>query len=236
MHKKIFVLISLMVFLFLTPTTVQAGIAANNTDVYTSSGTFNVNYVTVDLADPQLEIKPVIANDQIGSVESLASMASRSGAYAAINGTFFNSYSDMQPQGTLQQDGVYQHLSGGATLGITSGNKVFIQRLALEIEGSINGSWQYPNNWYAWGINHIMEDPQAIEIFTPVFAGGVQAPNATVIVVENDRVTNITSGQVNIPANGYIIGCGSSAGDISGRFKVGDRVAYRVKAKDETVQ
>ena len=233
MSKKMLVLMSLLVFLFLTPTTVHARIIANNTDVYTSSGAFNVNYITVDLADPQLEIKPVIANDLVGSVESLASMASRSGALAAINGTFFNSYSDMQPQGTLQQAGVYQHLSGGATLGITAGNKAFIQRLALEVEGGINGSWQYPNNWYAWGINHIIDDPQAIEIFTPAFAGAVQAPSATVIVVENDRVTNITSGQVNVPANGYVIGCGPSAGDISGRFKVGDRVAYRVISKDE---
>jgi exopolysaccharide biosynthesis protein len=60
--------------------------------VATSAGKRTVNLVYINLNDKTLEVKPLLAKDKIGSTESLDSMAKRAGAYAAINGTFFNAY------------------------------------------------------------------------------------------------------------------------------------------------
>lgn len=58
----------------------------------TTSGERTVRFVTVNLNDTALEVRPVLAQDERGKTESLASMAKRSGALAAINGTFFMAY------------------------------------------------------------------------------------------------------------------------------------------------
>lgn len=60
----------------------------------TTSGERTVRFVTVNLNDTALEVRPVLAQNELGKTESLASMAKRSGALAAINGTFFMAYNE----------------------------------------------------------------------------------------------------------------------------------------------
>ncbi|RUL57107.1 phosphodiester glycosidase family protein [Lysinibacillus antri] len=55
---------------------------------------FSVNVVTVNLLAPNTSLHVEVAKDQLGSVESLASIAKRHGAIAAINGNYFDAYSD----------------------------------------------------------------------------------------------------------------------------------------------
>lgn len=224
--KKHFLQLVILLWL-LFPGAAAAAITEQSAQVEISTGVLSVHYLKVDL-NSQAEIAPVMAQGGVGAVESLSSMAGRTGAAAAINGTFFNSYSDMQPQGTLQTGGVYQHLADGAAACFYPDRRIAIQRLKYSIEGSINGSWEYPDNWYAWGINHCSSDPAAIEIFTPLWAGGQKSPGTTVIVVKDGEVAAITGGNTPVPANGFLIGIGPSSAHIAQRFKIGDRVNYRV--------
>ncbi len=55
---------------------------------------FNVNVVTVNLLAPNTTLHVEVAQDRPGNVESLASIAKRHGAVAAINGNYFDAYSD----------------------------------------------------------------------------------------------------------------------------------------------
>lgn len=55
---------------------------------------FTVQMITVDLMHPGIRLDVVLAGDQAGKVEDLSSMAKRSKAVVAINGTFFNAYTE----------------------------------------------------------------------------------------------------------------------------------------------
>ncbi|MFZ5596145.1 MAG: stalk domain-containing protein [Bacillota bacterium] len=226
---RIFAVIILLC-LSVAVTSASAGsVWQENTSVTISTGTRAVKTVRVSLADPGIEIRPVLAGDRVGLTEPLSGMAARSGAVAAINGTFFRAYTDNQPQGTIQSNGVFHHLSSGAAVGFTESNRMIMDRLKPEIKGGINGSREWPNNWYAWSINSPRDDSDAIIIYTPSYRGGrTVPPSARSVVVRSGRVTDIVSGSADIPSDGYVIGFGPSCGEIAGRFSVGDTVEYSV--------
>jgi exopolysaccharide biosynthesis protein len=71
---------------------VSKSVMAGSKKVSTSAGSRTVQFVTINLNDPRLEVRPVLARDELGRTESLAGMAKRTGALAAINGTFFMAY------------------------------------------------------------------------------------------------------------------------------------------------
>lgn len=74
------------------------------------SRTFNAQTVTVSLLHPKIELGVVLAGNQIGKVEELRSLAKRNNAMVAINGTFFNAYS----QGSYKAP--YGYIVGGGKL------------------------------------------------------------------------------------------------------------------------
>lgn len=69
-----------------------ASVVATGKTVSFSGGKREVKLVYVNLSDTKLDVLPVLAGNKLGSTESLESMAKRTGAYAAINGSFFNSF------------------------------------------------------------------------------------------------------------------------------------------------
>jgi exopolysaccharide biosynthesis protein len=58
------------------------------------SRSFSVQTVTVSLLHPSVRLDAVLAGNTVGKTEALGSIAKRSGAVAAINGTFFDAYTD----------------------------------------------------------------------------------------------------------------------------------------------
>jgi Exopolysaccharide biosynthesis protein related to N-acetylglucosamine-1-phosphodiester alpha-N-acetylglucosaminidase len=104
---------------------------------------------TVVEIPPGAPVRPavILARDQLGKTESLASMAERTGAIAAINGTYFNAYADKPgephgtPYGVIIKDGrVLQEGYRRAVVGVTADNRVKIAvcyGLVTESGGSI---------------------------------------------------------------------------------------------------
>ncbi|MHB8170609.1 MAG: phosphodiester glycosidase family protein [Thermincolia bacterium] len=226
--KRFTILLTILTLSLLITTAAwaQTPVTTKNLSVKISTGTKQVKAIYVNLKD--WEIRPVLAKNTVGATESLADMAKRSGAVAAINGTFFNSYSDMQPHGTIQIESKFAHSgTNGTTMGITNDNKLIFENLNIGIEGSINDSYEWPNNWYAWGINHVYTDPAAIIIFTPAKGKTIGNNNATSVVVKDGVVAEIRKGVVNIPANGFVITANSQAKGVADKFRIGDRVSYR---------
>jgi exopolysaccharide biosynthesis protein len=79
---------------------------------------FSTQMVTISLMDPKVRLKVALAGDAVGKVEELSSLAKRHKAVAAINGTFFNAYTDnayKAPYGYI--------VSGGALKMKASGDK-----------------------------------------------------------------------------------------------------------------
>lgn len=230
MMKRLISFVFLMCLSFTTVVAAQAqtAVTQKSLSVKISTGAKQVKTVYVDLKD--WEIRPVMAKNTVGATESLADMAKRTGAEAAINGTFFNSYSDMQPHGTIQIENNFTHTgTNGTTVGVTYDNKILFESLFIGIEGSINDSFDWPNNWYAWGLNHNYTDANAIVIFTPAKGKTAGSTTATSIVVKAGTVTEIRKGVVNIPADGFVItaNSGTAAMQVAGKFQAGDRVGYR---------
>jgi hypothetical protein len=203
-------------------------------DVATSYGALHANLIFVNMNNPRVEIKPVLAEDRVGKSEELASIASRSGAVAAINGTYFNAYdqNDLLPHGTLAANYSYFHLGSDATLGVNEENQVFIGKYTPGITGGTGGSWVWPNWWYAWGLNHVYSD-DAIVVFTPVYKDGMTPGGRTCVVVRNGVVTGIETGPVRIPQDGYVIWYGQNNSERSDQFSIGKKVDYKITYKED---
>lgn len=81
-----------------------------------SKKSFTVQIVTVDLMHPDVRLNVVLAGDEIGKVEDLSSMAKRSKAAVAINGTFFDAYTESAhkaPYGYIVTGGELKMKAGG---------------------------------------------------------------------------------------------------------------------------
>lgn len=193
-----------------------------------------VSTVTVDLSDRRVELRPVLANGKTGQTADLEAMAKSVGAVAAVNGTFFNAYSDMTSWGTILIDGTPHRIgnSGGA-VGIAADGRVKAARLRVQIEGKINGGEEWFESWYAWDVNRNIEDPQAIVVFKPSFGQAMRAPVASTVTVRQNKVVSIQSGPVSIPPDGYVIGFGPGSQHIASRFNVGDAVRAQYAFADE---
>ncbi|CAM4443281.1 phosphodiester glycosidase family protein [Paenibacillus typhae] len=82
------------------------------------SRSFSVQTVTIPLMHPSVRLDAVLAGNTVGKTEALGSIAKRSGAVAAINGTFFDAYTDgayKAPYGYI--------ISGGKMLKNSPGDK-----------------------------------------------------------------------------------------------------------------
>ncbi|WP_246317410.1 phosphodiester glycosidase family protein [Paenibacillus agri] len=68
------------------------GVVAAAKSVKVGSRSFQIQTVTVSLLHPKVRLDMVLAGNTVGKVEDLNSIAKRSGAIAAVNGTFFDAY------------------------------------------------------------------------------------------------------------------------------------------------
>lgn len=88
-----------------------------------------VNLLTVDLNDPTVKVTVELAAGFPGHDEPFVTMAKRSGAVAAVTGTFFSTTS-LYPIGDIAIDGRLRYFGGmGSVLALTSDNEVMVRRV-----------------------------------------------------------------------------------------------------------
>lgn len=198
-----------------------------------SGGSRTVNAVYVDLNDKTIRMESVYARNQIGQVDDLKNIAELAGieerqVIAAINGTFFNAYTDMQPWCNIESKGQFVHMGAlGSVIGFSADNKVMTENLYVSIKGAINGVWEYPYNWDAWGFNHRYDAADANVVYTPAFGKSTGKHSNTSVVVDKGIVTSICKGEAAISPDGYTMVFGSA--ELAGRFHKGDRVDYTLE-------
>jgi len=205
--------------------------------------TFKINMVKVFLNNPHVGLKIAYGQNQVGLTESLMSMAQRSNAIAAINGTFFRAYettNPKEPSGNLVIDGRIEHLCfrdrPATTFGFTRDNKADIAYVAMKIQGEYvsipdpDNAWLFNQGWYVGTINRspIYWGSSSINLYTPKRGSTTRANNGGInVVVQNDTVVDKLQGNnVAIPKNGYIIHLYGSEVRYADWFQEGYQIKY----------
>jgi Phosphodiester glycosidase len=188
-----------------------------------------VTYVIVPL--DRVRIRVALGEDRPGRTESLAAMASRHHAIAAINGGFFEAYAPGPIKNlihTIIVDGnVLFKGDVGDELYFDRENNAAIEHVPLRIEGALDGSYEYPDNWYAYWLNRLPEgDADTITIFTPDW-GTRTGLTGFQVQVENGLVTAIGTSSMEIPRTGYVVYIKGET-SVARRFAIGRRVEYRI--------
>ncbi len=226
MTKRIIVLILIISIMF-------SNIAFANVSSFSKKSVNGISINAVELNMNSKAIKSVIlnANNQMLSTESLASMAKKQGAFAAINGTYFSAYEGLPfPWGTIIKDGKIIHISNKSpVVGITDQGKLIIDRLSFELFGYVNGELKT----FPWRINHPSTENEAITIYTPEYGTTVtMQPAAKAVLVSDGYVSQITASSFNVPKNGFAIVFNSSATHFVDQFyQVGYQADYKITIK-----
>ncbi|MFC5528592.1 phosphodiester glycosidase family protein [Cohnella yongneupensis] len=199
--------------------------------------TFSVQTVTLPKGMP---VDIGLASNAVGNIEELRSLAIRRKADYAVNGTFFEAYDKagdpQEPLGNLIADGEAVHMgSYGTTIGFTADGRAKMDTLRLKVQGGGNGSYNYPNNWYATFVNRTPNpEGNSSILFTPARGAKIGFAYGTAIVVQGGVVKRIAQDEnVAIPRDGFVIVLnGAEKRSLGSKFEVGKRIHYRLKYTD----
>ncbi|GMB09325.1 phosphodiester glycosidase family protein [Thermolongibacillus altinsuensis] len=198
--------------------------------VQVNGRSITVNVVKVDLRNPNVELKVGLAKNRVGAVDHLANIAKSNSGKAAINGTFFDAYTAIkEPYGLLIHNGELVHTGRDKTVfGFDRNNNVHFDILSPSITGTVNG-----NRWYATWLNRTpKQGTSSSNIYTSARGKNIGFSYGTNIIVRNGKVTAITTRNVAIPNDGYVINFqGEERQSMLSRFKVGDTVQYTIDLK-----
>lgn len=192
--------------------------------------TFNVRYVKADLNNKNIGLRVAVAQNSLGLTESLKSMAERNDAIAAINGTFFNAYSEIkEPAGNIIINGKIEHISDfGTTFGFTEDNKTGFTRLSLRLAGYTETQDGQIMEWVPYAVNRTpANNPDMITIYTPVRGKNTRFNNGISVIIENGIIKKHVQGQADIPADGFVVNLNGSETRYIERFPVGSRAYYK---------
>jgi exopolysaccharide biosynthesis protein len=168
---------------------------------------------------------------RMSRTESLAGIASRYGAVAAINGSFFESYTSnpiKNPHHTLISGGKLLHLGTvGTMIGFGPDGQARIGRATWKIKGTVYSMAGKPNSWYAYWINRYPTGGPAVTIFTPEWGpetglDGLQA------VVRGERIAWLARYSVAIPSDGYVVYFAGAEERLGEHFKIERPLSYTI--------
>lgn len=176
-----------------------------------------------------------LAKDHVGATESLAGIARRLGAVAAINGSFFDAYSNRPvrtPYHNLVVEGRLVSLSDHpTTLGVWPDGTVAIGQVKFRLEGDSGHPDPWLRRWYAYGLNQYPERETCATFFDSHWALTRSPDHGLFIVVRNGHVTAKGHGPTDIPADGYVLYLRGGETQLDKRFEVGQQCSYRVVAE-----
>ena len=212
---------------------VQRGLNYQEIKKETLKGNKNITVLKLDLNRSHLKVRPFLANNTISGLEDLVEIGRSNQALAGINGGFY--------EFSGRPLGIY--MEGG---NIVTGKVRDLVRSTLLIDeyGNIdigihdwNGKLKLEDgrNLVVSGVNQVPEDGQAV-IINKYY--GEKAPQlregAVELVVNSDgKVSGVNRSHFlspsSIPEDGYLIQATGSKGNILGRLRRGETVAFENK-------
>lgn len=211
---------------------------AVTTNVSYNGKTFAVQQVTVDLTDPYLRVMPVAAADGIGHVESFGSMVERTGAVAAVNGTFFDAYeadeSQRYPNGLMIASGEMMHTGGNQSLSVPVDKVPQIAYLKTDVSVTVKHGGSPAYTFSPWGVNKYYGSGalDQVVVYTRAFGERIAFTGGTCIVVDEGRIVQMTTDAVAVPENGFVVFVGNTDANrayMIAHMHVGDDVQLQPK-------
>ncbi len=188
------------------------------------AGPLIINYLEVRYADPLVEIKSILAQDQIFGRELVSDMAIRSQAIAAVNGLFFAS--DGRPLGLLVIDGrlISEPYANRTAIGIKPG---MVEMASIGLNGTIvqeDGTFIEIS-----GYNRPRLTDELI-IYTPDYGTNSRTNiyGIELVVVDNKVIAKQT-GATDIPREGIVISGHGSARDFLDQVAVGEDLQIQLQ-------
>ena len=187
-----------------------------------------VNYVVVPAAS-DLKADVILAQNEIGQTETMKSLAQRTSAKAAINGSYFQSYNtsiSQDPYGILIKNGNLIHAEGtGSTIGFTNSGDVKLDIVRSAVTATVGG-----NTFSVSLVNHTPSaNSNAIVLYTSVYGKNTNCTIGTSVVVQSGEVVSVHSKKaVDIPSNGYVLLFTGNKAAYANSLKKGTKVSYQV--------
>lgn len=187
-----------------------------------------VSYILVPKSS-NLKADVALAQNAIGQTESLASLAKRSSAKAAINGSYFQSYDSSQSQdpfGLLIKNGKLVHAEGtGSVIGFTSSGTVKMDIVRSSITATAGGT-----NYTVSLVNHTPAvNSNTVVLFTSARGRSTSCAFGTSLVVQNGEVISVSNKTAaNIPSNGYVLFFTGDKASAAQAVKKGTKVSYTI--------
>ncbi len=185
-----------------------------------------VNYVLVPKSS-NLRADVALAQNSVGQTEAMKSLAQRTSAKAAVNGSYFQSYDSSKsqdPYGILIKNGNLIHSeSTGSTVAFTKNGSVKMDIVRSAVTASVGGT--------VYNVSLVNHTPAAnsntVVLYTSAYGKNTNCAAGTSLVVQNGEVVSIHSNKAaDIPSNGYVLlFTGNKAAAANGYAK-GTKVSY----------
>lgn len=192
--------------------------------------TFTVKVVRVPLRDYRMKVG--LAHGRVGGTQSLAGIAQREGAVAAINGSFFNAYTRSvikPPYHHLFTGGETVHLANtGTTLGFDAGGNYRMDTVRFKLQGNTGGG-----AWYAYFMNRPADTTSAAILYNRYWTGARTPARGRQVLVQNDTVKAVTGDGLPMPVKGYVLLFAGGEEYLAGRFRTGAPCRFRLTIEAE---
>ena len=247
MRKIIFTAIAVFIILGIQFSD-GSGITHHRKDVKAAGFVRKVHVVDIDLSNERVSLEVVTAEDGIGKTESFSGLIKRKKPAAAINANFFNSYSNMEPLGTLMKDGELVFMgNSGTTVAFTEDNKLCFDTPKTLVRGALDGQYENKyvidrmiwNSWSAWYVNDVNINDRSVAIYTPARGGKISPQKGIAVIVRKGIVHSLveTPAEIQIPKDGFIIFYGAKSSEdyikyVTDRFVPGRTVEYQYFVKN----
>ncbi len=180
--------------------------------------------VQIALSQADLQVRPILAKDRLDSLETTPSMAQRTNALAAINGSFFNRSSrDPFPIGFMMINGRTDYFSHThrSAFGLTRDKAPLFGYPRTRAIVYFERTGEY---FFLWGMNRKRSKNEAL-VYTPEY-GWRTGTNTSgkEIVVDNDIVAGTGTGNSAIPRNGFVVSLHGDNLRYAGWFHKGEPV------------
>ncbi|MDQ7850858.1 MAG: phosphodiester glycosidase family protein [Armatimonadota bacterium] len=177
--------------------------------VPTARGWSAVHVVQVDLADPQIALRPVLGSGVIPGNEPTAAASTRYDALAAINGGFF-SVRTGHPLGLLVIDGKLLSAPTGrrSVFALTSEGRPVIQPFTFRGTVETGTGRTIP-------VLAVNRPPRqgGLAVYTPEY-GPLTEWHRYAVVVQDGVVVGFATGRVPIPQDGYVLSAAEGQGPL----------------------
>ncbi|HEY3379412.1 MAG TPA: phosphodiester glycosidase family protein [Armatimonadota bacterium] len=215
--------------LVLTLSATAVGVRTFSQPITLAGKSCHVEGVVIDLRDPKTSLKVGLAWGHVGRTESLAGIAARYGAVAAINGSFFDAYTKdaiKNPDMSLISGGQLIFKSGlGSLLGFDADNTPHLGIVRHRLQGTYRSAYGTTQDWFAYWLNRKPTAATSITLFDRQWGDVVEPWGGTSVVVEQDTVTAVSRQTVSIPAQGYVLHFRGEAAQLA-HFTVGRKLRW----------